>query len=111
MQKPTRLKQVFTSVNIFLYLQERIFSHMKRLMIKMIRFYQKYISVQSAPSCRFIPTCSHYAIEAIETHGAIKGGYLAAKRILRCHPWGKMGYDPVPSKCCKHHKDTPHSQK
>ena len=98
MQKPTRLKQVFTSVNIFLYLQERTFSHMKRLMIKMIRFYQKYISVQSAPSCRFIPTCSHYAIEAIETHGAIKGGYLAAN-------------DPVPSKCCKHHKDTPHSQK
>ena len=84
---------------------------MKTVLIKMIRFYQKYISVQSAPSCRFIPTCSHYAIEAIETHGAIKGGYLAAKRILRCHPWGKMGYDPVPSKCCKHHKDTPHSQK
>ncbi|MDE5977377.1 MAG: membrane protein insertion efficiency factor YidD [Turicibacter sp.] len=77
---------------------------MKRLMIKLIRFYQKYISVQSTPSCRFIPTCSHYAIEAIETHGAIKGGYLTAKRIIRCNPWGKMGYDPVPPKTCKHSK-------
>lgn len=75
---------------------------MKSLMIKLIRFYQKYISPQSAPNCRFIPTCSNYAIEAIEIHGALKGGYLAAKRILRCHPWSKMGYDPVPPKCCKH---------
>ena len=74
---------------------------MKSIMIKLIRFYQKYISPQSAPNCRFIPTCSNYAIEAIEIHGALKGGYLAAKRILRCHPWSKMGYDPVPPKCCK----------
>ena len=71
-------------------------------MIKLIRFYKKYISPQSAPNCRFIPTCSNYAIEAIEIHGALKGGYLAAKRILRCHPWSKMGYDPVPPKCCEH---------
>ena len=71
---------------------------MKHLLIKLIRFYQKYISVQTTPSCRFIPTCSHYAIEAIEKYGALKGGFLAIKRILRCHPFGKMGYDPVPSK-------------
>lgn len=61
---------------------------MKQFMIKLIRFYQKYISPLSNPSCRYIPTCSHYAIEAIETHGALKGGYLAAKRLLRCNPWG-----------------------
>ncbi|MDO5793037.1 MAG: membrane protein insertion efficiency factor YidD [Turicibacter sp.] len=76
---------------------------MKQLMIKLIRFYQKYISPLSNPSCRYIPTCSHYAIEAIETHGALKGGYLAAKRLLRCNPWGGMGYDPVPQKCEHHH--------
>ncbi len=84
---------------------------MKRLMIKLIRFYQKYISPQSAPSCRFIPTCSHYAIEAIETHGALKGGFLAAKRILRCNPWGRIGYDPVPPKCCHHHENQTQSKK
>lgn len=76
---------------------------MKQLMIKLIRFYQKYISPLSNPSCRYIPTCSHYAIEAIETHGALKGGYLAAKRLLRCNPWGGIGYDPVPPKCEHHH--------
>lgn len=76
---------------------------MKHMMIKLIRFYQKYISPLSTPSCRYIPTCSHYAIEAIETHGALKGGYLAFKRLLRCNPWGGMGYDPVPQTCHHHH--------
>ena len=71
---------------------------MKTLLIKLIRFYQKYISVQTGPNCRFIPTCSQYAIEAIESHGALKGGWLAIRRILRCNPFGKMGYDPVPQK-------------
>lgn len=71
---------------------------MKKIMIGLIHFYQKYISPLSPPSCRYVPSCSHYAIEAIEVHGAIKGGYLAFKRILKCNPWGGMGYDPVPEK-------------
>ena len=70
---------------------------MKSLLIKLIKGYRKYISPQKAPCCRFIPTCSQYAIEAIEKYGVIKGGYLALRRILRCHPLSKKsGYDPVP---------------
>lgn len=71
---------------------------MKKLMIKLIHFYQKYLSPLSPPSCRYVPSCSHYAIEAIEIHGPIKGGYLAIKRILKCNPWGGLGYDPVPER-------------
>lgn len=62
----------------------------------MIRLYQYAISPHTPPSCRFTPTCSQYAIEAISRHGALKGGWLALKRIARCHPWGGSGYDPVP---------------
>ena len=71
---------------------------MKRAMLGMIRFYRKNISPQRAPSCRFIPTCSQYALEAVEKHGAVKGGFLAAKRLSHCHPFYKGGkiYDPVP---------------
>lgn len=61
-----------------------------------IRFYQRYISPLTPPSCRFTPTCSQYAVEALQKHGPVKGLYLAVKRILRCHPWGGHGYDPVP---------------
>ncbi|MBR5105224.1 MAG: membrane protein insertion efficiency factor YidD [Alistipes sp.] len=64
--------------------------------IGLIRFYQKFISPLKPPSCRFTPTCSQYAIEAIRKYGPIKGCWLAAKRIGRCHPWGGSGYDPVP---------------
>ena len=64
--------------------------------ILLIRFYQKCISPLKPPSCRFTPTCSQYAIEAIRKYGPIKGCWLAAKRIGRCHPWGGSGYDPVP---------------
>lgn len=71
---------------------------MKKLILKMIRFYQKYISPMSPPTCRFYPTCSQYAIEAVEEHGAIKGGYLATRRILKCHPFHEGGFDPVPPK-------------
>lgn len=79
---------------------------MKKMMIALVRFYQKYISPLSPPSCRYVPSCSHYAIEAIEIHGPIKGGYLAIKRILKCNPWGGMGYDPVPEKKgCPHCKE------
>ncbi|MBP5619536.1 MAG: membrane protein insertion efficiency factor YidD [Bacteroidaceae bacterium] len=66
------------------------------LLIQPIRFYQKFISPLTPPSCRFTPTCSQYAIEALRKHGPIKGLGLAIWRILRCNPWGGSGYDPVP---------------
>ena len=70
---------------------------MKSLLIWLVRFYRRHISPYKSPCCRFTPTCSEYALEAIEKYGAIKGGYLAARRILRCHPFSKKGgYDPVP---------------
>lgn len=68
----------------------------RRLLIFPIRFYQLCISPMLPASCRFTPTCSQYAIEAITRHGPLKGLWLALKRILRCHPWGGSGYDPVP---------------
>lgn len=70
---------------------------MKKILVLLVKFYQKNISgLKSAPSCRFIPTCSQYAVEAIEKYGALKGSWLALRRILRCHPFCKGGYDPVP---------------
>lgn len=65
-------------------------------MIGLIRFYQLAISPHFASACRFTPTCSHYGVEAIRKHGALKGGWLAIRRIGRCHPWGGHGHDPVP---------------
>ncbi len=65
-------------------------------MLLLIRFYQRYISPLTPPSCRFTPTCSQYALEAIRRHGPFKGGWLTLKRLSRCHPWGGSGYDPVP---------------
>jgi putative membrane protein insertion efficiency factor len=61
-----------------------------------IRFYQRKISPGLPARCRYIPTCSEYALEAVEKYGAVKGGWLAVKRISRCHPFHKGGYDPVP---------------
>ena len=70
---------------------------MKSLLIWLVKVYRRCISPYKAPCCRFIPTCSEYALEALEKYGAIKGGYLAARRLLRCHPFSKKGgYDPVP---------------
>ena len=70
---------------------------MKKILIAAVRFYQKNISpYKGGSSCRFIPTCSEYALEALEKYGAIKGSLLAIKRILRCHPFCAGGYDPVP---------------
>ena len=70
---------------------------MKKVFLWLIRFYQRNISPGLPPRCRYIPTCSQYAVEAIEKYGALKGGWLAFKRLMRCHPFhkGKM-YDPVP---------------
>jgi putative membrane protein insertion efficiency factor len=66
------------------------------LLILPVKIYKIIISPLLPPSCRYTPTCSTYAIEALKKHGPIKGLYLAAKRILSCHPWGGSGYDPVP---------------
>jgi uncharacterized protein len=63
-----------------------------------IKLYQLVISPVIPPSCRHVPTCSEYAIQALKIHGILKGSYLAIHRILRCHPWGTSGYDPVPPK-------------
>lgn len=66
------------------------------LMIMCIRAYQRFVSPMLPPSCRFQPTCSQYAIEALRKYGWWRGMYLAVRRILRCHPWGGHGHDPVP---------------
>lgn len=68
------------------------------LLIKLIRFYQLAISPYLGPSCRHVPTCSSYMIEAIQEWGALKGFWMGLKRLSRCHPWGTAGYDPVPKK-------------
>lgn len=68
----------------------------KYLLILIVRFYRYFISPILPPSCRYYPTCSQYAIEALEKHGLFKGTYLAALRILKCNPFFKGGYDPVP---------------
>lgn len=72
---------------------------MKRLLLTLIRFYRTAVSPNRPPCCRFLPTCSAYALEAVEKYGALKGGWLALKRICRCHPFHKQKsivYDPVP---------------
>jgi hypothetical protein len=69
---------------------------MKRILLAFIRFYRRQISPATPPRCRFIPTCSEYAQTAIERFGAVRGGEMAMRRILRCHPFAKGGYDPVP---------------
>ena len=69
---------------------------MKRLLLLLVQFYRSCISPLLPPSCRYYPTCSAYAMEAIERYGARRGGWMALKRILRCHPLHAGGYDPVP---------------
>lgn len=69
----------------------------KRLLLALVRFYRRAISPHMAPRCRYIPTCSQYALEAIEKYGAMRGGFMAMRRVLRCHPFSRRGpYDPVP---------------
>ena len=70
----------------------------RRALIAPIRFYKKHISPGLGHHCRFLPTCSEYAMQALESHGVFKGGLLAVWRILRCNPLGRWGYDPVPEK-------------
>lgn len=73
---------------------------MKRLLIAAIRGYQRHISPHLGSNCRFVPTCSQYAVEALQVHGTLKGSLLALWRILRCNPFCKYGFDPVPPKGC-----------
>ena len=69
---------------------------MKTVLIALLRFYRYAISPMLGRNCRFHPTCSEYAIEAVQRHGALRGGWMAAKRVGRCHPFNPGGYDPVP---------------
>ena len=69
---------------------------MKRVLLALVRFYRRAISPFRPPCCRYTPTCSQDALEAIEKYGALKGGWMAFRRILRCNPFHKGGYDPVP---------------
>ena len=71
---------------------------LKKGLIWLIKAYRAYISPHTRPSCKYIPTCSQYGLEAIERFGALKGGALTLWRILRCNPWSRGGYDPVPEK-------------
>ena len=69
---------------------------LRKMFLLPVYFYRVFISPFTPPSCRFTPTCSEYAVQAIKKHGPAKGTWLAIKRIARCHPWGGSGYDPVP---------------
>ena len=69
---------------------------MKAIALTAIRFYQRHLSPAMSPSCRYLPTCSHYGYEAIQRHGLMRGGWLTLRRLLRCHPFSAGGCDPVP---------------
>ncbi len=71
-------------------------SPVSRGLVLLIRGYQRAVSPLLPPACRFTPSCSSYGVEAIQVHGAARGSWLALRRLLRCHPWGGSGYDPVP---------------
>jgi putative membrane protein insertion efficiency factor len=74
---------------------------MKYILIGLIRIYQYTVSPMLGSNCRYQPTCSHYAAEALQKHGFFCGSWLAIRRILRCHPWGGFGEDPVPKHACR----------
>lgn len=83
-----------------------------RLLLVLIRGYQRFVSPLLGPRCRFAPSCSHYAAEAIATHGVLRGGWLAVRRIGRCHPWHPGGHDPVPpvrARSATMHRQHPHT--
>ena len=77
------------------YILKEINRYISKLLIYLVRFYQKFISPLKGPTCRFYPTCSQYSIEAIKKYGALKGIYLTMRRLLKCHPVHTGGYDPL----------------
>ena len=77
------------------YILKEINRYLSKLLIYLVRFYQKFISPLKGPTCRFYPTCSQYSIEAIRKYGALKGIYLTIRRLLKCHPVHPGGYDPL----------------
>lgn len=81
---------------------------MRTILVKLISLYQHTVSPVWPGACRYQPTCSHYAQEAIQTHGAVRGGWLAIKRLARCTPWGGQGYDPVPGRDAGHDRFDDH---
>lgn len=81
---------------VFHMQMEKLEIDMKKLFLFIIKFYRKYISPMKSTKCPYIPSCSEYGMEAIEKYGALKGGILALWRIIRCNPFSKGGYDPVP---------------
>lgn len=81
------------------------------VLLALIRGYQLLISPLLPPSCRYFPTCSDYARQAVTRHGPLKGGWLALGRLLRCHPWGGLGYDPVPGPAPTQRAETSHEMK
>jgi len=87
-----------------------VFRFLKAFLIQSIRGYQVLISPWLMPACRYQPSCSDYAIEAVRIHGPWKGGWLAVKRILRCHPWGGHGYDPVPPQRLSEKRSVPNDR-
>ncbi len=89
----------------------KISAALQWVVVKFIRFYQVLISPILGPRCRFTPTCSHYAIEAIKLHGILKGCWLAGSRLIKCHPFNEGGYDPVPTCCVKKNISDKHVSK
>jgi putative membrane protein insertion efficiency factor len=83
---------------------------MRPLLIGLITCYRWFLSPLLGPNCRFYPTCSSYALEAIQQHGALRGSWLAVRRIGRCHPWNPGGVDPVPPACGHDHAPHIHTQ-
>jgi putative membrane protein insertion efficiency factor len=79
--------------------------NMKTLALWTLRSYKRWISPLLPPSCRYVPTCSEYAIEAVDRYGVLRGGFTAIGRLLHCHPFVKGGYDPVPDDCCDTHHE------
>jgi uncharacterized protein len=84
---------------------------MKSLALAILRGYKRYLSPMLPSACRYVPTCSDYAMEAIERNGVLRGGVQAMLRFVRCNPWGGHGYDPVKSGVCSSHGTTPPEQK
>lgn len=84
---------------------------LSRLLILLLKGYKRFISPMLGPRCRFVPSCSEYAMEAIGRFGPVKGGWLAMRRIARCHPLHSGGHDPVPSACGHAHPSSPRSSR